>query len=99
MRIVAQHLAVFASAWLGLVGIDHEVVRTFADLLRHERPLQACRKACAAAAALPRGFHLVDDAVAAFFQYRLGAVPGAARPRSLEAPVALAVKIFKNAVL
>src|ERR1051326_8910953 len=57
-----------------LVGIDHEIVRPVADLLAHEGPFQPGRKAGAAAPALARGLHLVDDRVAAPFQDRLGAV-------------------------
>ncbi len=99
MRIVAHDLAVFAGAGLGFVGVDHEVMRPLAQRLGHERPFQPGREAGAAAAAQARRLHVVDDALAAFFQDRLGAVPGAARPRALEAPVVAAVKIEKDAVL
>ena len=93
MRIVPHDLAVLAGAGLGLVGIDHEIVRPAADLLGHERPFQPGREAGAAAPALARRLHLVDEPVAALLEDRLGAVPGAARARALEAPVVLAVEI------
>ncbi len=51
MRIVAHDLAVLAGAGLGFVGIDHEIMRPLAQGLGHERPLQAGRKAGAAAPA------------------------------------------------
>src|SRR5262249_17886395 len=57
------------------------------------------REAGAAASALARGLHLVDQVVAALLEDRLGAVPGAALARAVEAPVALAVEILENAVL
>ena len=99
MRIVPHDLAVLAGAGLGLVGIDHEIVRPVADGLGHERPFHAGREARAAAAAQARRLHLVDDGVAALLQDRLGAVPGAALARAFEAPVALAVEVLEDAVL
>ena len=99
MRIVPHDLAVLAGAGLGLVGIDHEIARPAVRLLRHERPFQPGRKSRAAAAAQARGLHLVDDRVAALFHDRLGAVPGAARARAVEAPIVMAVEIFEDAVL
>ncbi len=53
MRIVPHDLAVLAGAGLGLVGIDHEIVRAAVGLLGHERPFQPGRKAGAAAPAQP----------------------------------------------
>src|SRR6185295_2077541 len=53
----------------------------------------------AAAPALAGGLHLVDQRVTSAFQDRLGAVPGAARARTLEAPIVLAVEILEDAVL
>ncbi len=99
MRIVPHDLAVLAGAGLGLVGIDHEIMRPVADLLGHERPLEAGREARAAAPALARLLHLVDQPVAALLDEALGAVPGAALARALEAPVALAVEIAEDAIL
>ena len=99
MRIVPHDLAILAGAGLGLVGVDHEVVRPVADRLRHERPFHAGREARAAAAAQAGGLDLGDDGVAAFLQDRLGAVPGATLARALEAPVALAVEILEDAIL
>jgi hypothetical protein len=99
MRIVPKDLAVLAGARLGLVGIDHKVVRTSIRLLRHERPLQAGLKAGAAAAAQSRRLHLVDDPVAPLVENRLGAVPGAPRTRARQAPVMEAVEIPEDAVL
>ncbi len=91
-------LAVLARAGLGFVGVDDEVMRPV-DLLGHKRPFQPGRKSGAAAAALSGGLALVNEAVAAFFQDRFGAVPSAARTRAIEAPIVLAVEIFENAVL
>ena len=61
----AEHdLAVLERARLGLVGVDHEVVR-LGDLvrLRHEAPLAAGREEGAAAAAQVRGVELLDHLV------------------------------------
>ncbi len=100
MRIVPHDLAILAGAGLGLVGIDHQIARTAVlALLRHERPFHAGRKSRAAAPAQTGRLHLVDDAVAAAFEDLLGAVPGAARTRALQAPVVLAVEILEDAVL
>src|SRR6516165_4648714 len=52
MRFVAQDIAVFAGAWLTLIGIDDEIGRTV-TFLGHERPLHTGRKAGAAASAQP----------------------------------------------
>ena len=41
VRIMAHDLAVLAGAGLGLVGIDHQIVRAILDLFGHERPFQA----------------------------------------------------------
>ena len=99
MRIVPHDLAILARAGLRLVGVDDEITRPAIGLLGHERPFQPGRKSRAAAAALARGFHFVNDGVAAFFQDRLGAVPGAARARAIEVPAMMAVEIFEDAVL
>ena len=99
MRIVPHDLAVLAGAGLGFVGIDDEIMRPPVRLLGHERPFQPGGETGAAAAALAGRLHLVDDAVAALRQDRLGAVPGAARARGLEAQAVTAVEILENAVL
>src|SRR5215470_16476311 len=67
--------------------------------LRHERPLEPGREAGAAAPALTRRLHLVDDPVAPLFQDRLGAVPGAARTRARQAPIVEAVEVAEHAIL
>src|SRR5208282_3217826 len=56
------------------------------------------RKSRAAAAALPGRLHLVDDGVTPPRQNRLGAVPGAAGARAVEAPIVQAIEIFENAI-
>ncbi len=99
MRIVPHDLAVLAGAGLGLVGIDHEIMRAAVGLLGHERPFQPGREAGAAAPAQARVLHLVDDPVAALLQHRLGAVPGTACARAFEAPVVEAVEIREDAIL
>ncbi len=100
MRIVPHDLAVLAGAGLGLVGIDDEIARTAVlGFLGHERPFHAGREARAAAAAQARRLHLVDDPVAALVDDRLGAVPGAALARALEAPIVEAVEVLEDAVL
>ena len=99
MRVVPHDLAVLAGAGLGLVGVDHEVMRPAVGLLGHERPFQPGRKAGAAAPAQAGGLHLVDDPVAALLQDPLGAVPGAARAGAVEPPVVKAVEIEKDAIL
>ena len=98
MRIVPHDLAVLAGAGLALVGVDDEIGRARIGL-GHERPLEARREAGAAAAAQARGLDLVDDPVVALVDQRLGAAPGAARARALEAPVLEAVEVAKDAVL
>jgi hypothetical protein len=72
---------------------------TAVGLLGHERPFQSGRKSRPAAAALPRRFDLIDDGVAPALQNRLGAIPGAASARAIEAPIVLAVEILEDAVL
>src|SRR5207253_3910527 len=99
MRIVPHDLAVLAGAGLGLVGVDHEIMRPVADRLRHERPFHAGWEAGAAAAAQARGLDLVDDDLAALVEDRLGVIPGATLARAFKAPVALAVEVLEDAVL
>ena len=99
VRIMPHDLAVLARSRLGLVGIHDQVMRAPVRFLRHERPLQAGRKSCAAAPAQAGGLHLFDDRIAAFFENGLGAIPGAASTRALETPVVLAVKIFEDSIL
>ena len=65
MRIVAHDVPVLAGAGLRFVGIDDEIVRAAVRLLRHERPFQTRREACAAAAAQARSLHLLDDRLVA----------------------------------
>src|SRR6185369_8921564 len=88
VRIVPHNLAILAGAGLRLVGIDDEIVRPpLGRLLGHERPFEPGRETGAAATALTRGLHLVDDGVAAALEDCLGAIPGAARPRAGQAPI------------
>ena len=100
MRIMPHDLAVLAGAGLELVGIDHEIARpAVGQFLRHERPFQPGRKAGPAASAQAGCLHFADDPVAALVDDRLGAVPGAAAARTLEAPVVEAVEVLEDAVL
>src|ERR1700683_2270864 len=99
MRIVAHDLTVLAGTGLGLVGIDHEVMRPARRFLRHERPFQSGWKADAAAATLARGLAFVDQTLAAFGENILGAVPGAAGAGCIELPAVMAVEILEDAVL
>src|SRR5262250_320163 len=99
MRIVPHDLAVLAGAGLRFVGVDHEIMRTPLRLLRHERPLEPGREAGAAAPALARRLHLVDDPVAPLFEARFRSAPRAARTRALEAPGVEAVEIAEHAIL
>ncbi len=97
VRIVAHDLAVLAGAGLRLVGVDHEIMRAaLRHLLGHERPFQSGGKSGAAAAALAGRLALVDEAVAASRQDRLGAVPGATGACSVEAPIVLPIEILKR---
>jgi hypothetical protein len=100
MRIVPHDLAILAGARLGLIGVHDQVVRPAVfRLLRHERPFETGREAGAAAPTQARGLDLIDDAVAALLQDRLGAVPSTARARTFKAPVVEAVEILEDAVL
>ena len=99
MRIVAHDLPVLAGAGLRFVGVDDEIGGPRRIGLRHEGPFEAGRKTGAAAPAQARGLHLIDDPVLALVDQRLGIVPGAARARALEAPVAEAVEIGEDAIL
>src|SRR5262249_26952029 len=99
MRVVPHDLAVLAGAGLRLVGVDDEIVRPVTDLLGHERPLEASGEARAAAPALTRGLHFIDQPVAPFLDEALGPVPGATLARALEAPVLLAVEVPEDAIL
>src|SRR5262250_734335 len=99
MRIVPHDLAVLAGAGLRFVGVDHEIMRTPLRLLGHERPLEPGRKAGAAAPALARRLHLVDDPVAPFLEDGFRPIPGAARARPREAPVLEAVEVAEHAIL
>src|SRR5579883_1234268 len=94
MRIVAHDLAIFAGAWLGFVGVDDEIMRPLGvDILRHERPFKAGRKAGAAASALARSFHFGDQPVPALVENGFGVVPAAAGARAVEAPILQTVEI------
>ena len=64
VRVVAQDIAVLASAGLRFVGIDDQIRWPPVALLGHERPFQAGRESGAAAAAQAACLHLVDDPVA-----------------------------------
>src|SRR4029079_431070 len=99
MRIMPHDLAILAGPRLGLVGVHHEVMRAPIRLLRHERPFQPGRKAGAAAPAQPGRLDLFDDRVAALFKKSFGSAPGAARTRTLYAPVVLAVQVSEDTVL
>ena len=57
VRVVAQDVAVVAGAGLALVGVAHQVL-LHRRVARHEAPLDAGRKARAAAAAQARGLDL-----------------------------------------
>jgi hypothetical protein len=59
VRVEHQQVAVLAGAGLAFVGIADEVLGA-RELARHEAPLEAGRKACAAAAAQARRLDLGD---------------------------------------
>ena len=99
MRVMPHDLAVLAGARLGLVGVDHKIVRTAVlHFLGHERPLQAGREPGAAAAAQARGLGVVDDPVAPAGQDVLGGIPRATLLGGLQAPVMEAVEVGEDAV-
>ena len=62
VRVVHQNIAVFASPWLTLIGVAHEVLLA-RKLARHKAPLQARGKAGATPTAQARLFHRGDDLV------------------------------------
>src|SRR6266849_5475659 len=98
VRIVTHDVAILAGPGLGFIGVDHKIMWPVADLFGHERPLKPSRKAGPAATSEPGILDLVDDGVASLFQDRLRAVPGAARTRTGQAPVAAAREIAKDAI-
>ncbi len=69
LRVGQQRRHVLAGAGLGLVGVDHQVVR-LAVALRDEAPLHAGREARPAAAAQHRVLERLDDAVGLHGQRR-----------------------------
>src|SRR5215471_770896 len=95
---MAQDVPVFARARLAFIGIDAQISRV-AALLRHKGPLQAGRKAGAAAAAQTRVLDLLDDPVAPLEDQILGAVPIAAAPGAGEPPIVAAIKVGEDTVL
>jgi hypothetical protein len=98
VRFVAQDLPVLAGARLRLVRIDHQIGRAAVGFLGHEGPFQPGRKARPAPAAQPACLDLFHDGVAPARQDAGGAVPGAARPRPGQRPVADAIEIGEDAV-
>src|SRR5215472_426891 len=97
VRVVADNIAVFASAWLALIGIDAKVGRTVA-LLRHEGPLQASREPGAATATQTRFLDLLDDPIAALKDQFFGAVPIAAALGAGQPPIDPAVEVGKDPI-
>src|SRR5262249_54120728 len=97
--IVPHDVPVLAGAGLGLISVDHEIMRPLLYLLRHEGPLQAGGKPGAAATAQAGLLDGVDDRFGAFFDELLGAVPGAAPLCGLEAPIPETVEVGEDAVL
>ena len=67
VRIVEEDQVILAGARLALVTVDQHVLR-LGGLLRHKRPLQACRKSRAAPPPQVTGFHLIDNPVRALRQ-------------------------------
>ena len=99
LRIMTHDVTVLAGAGLRLVGIDDEIVRAAVGLGRHERPFEPGGKSGTTAAAQAGGLHLLDDRLRPALDHGLGAVPGAARARSLEPPRVQPVEILEDAVL
>src|SRR5690606_27066279 len=99
VRVVAQDLAVLAGARLGLVGVDHQVVRPLALLLRHEGPLQAGAEAAATAPAQARGLDLLADPLRRLLQDLAHEIVGAALLRPFQPEVVQAVEVGEDAVL
>src|SRR5690606_21810687 len=91
--------AVLAGTRLGFVGIDHEIGRPPASVLRHERPFETGRETGTAAPAQLGLLDVLDDRVAAAFEDRLGVVPDAATARAGKAPVVVGVEIAEYPVL
>src|SRR5215472_16144661 len=97
MRIVAQDIAVFASARLAFISIDDEIGGPV-TLFRHERPLKTGRKSGTSAPAQSRFLDLVDDPIATLDNQPSGAVPIAAPLGSVEPPVVLTVEVGKDTI-
>src|SRR5690606_34374393 len=63
MRVVAQDIAVVASARLALIRIAHHILLA-RRASRHEAPLHACREACPTSPAQAGRFHFFNDLLA-----------------------------------
>ena len=98
LRIMAHDVPILASAGLGFIGVDDEVVRAAVRLLWHERPFQSGGKARPAAASQSRSLHLLDDGVVPALDHGPGAVPSTAGACRLESPVMEAVEVSEDAV-
>ena len=82
MRVMAHDFAVFTGAGLGLIGIDHQVMRAAIGYFWHERPFKTRREARATATAKAGRLHLIDDPVLALGNQPLGIIPMTTRHRA-----------------
>ena len=96
---MTHDLTVLAGAGLGLIGIDHQIVRAILDLFGHERPFQAGAKARPTATAQAGILDLVDHPVAALGQHVRGRVPRATFLRAFQSPILETVKVREDPIL
>ena len=99
VRLVTDDVAVLACAGFGFVGIDDQIMRTRAYLLRHEGPFQPGRKAGTAAPAKAGGLDPLDDLVMAKLQELCRVLPVATLARAGKTGVHPAIEIGEDAIL
>ena len=96
--LMADNVAVLACTWLGLIGIDDEVMRTILDFLGHERPFQPGRKASAAPSTQARSLHPLDDLVRAQLEQLRRIRPVTPLRGPLEASITPPIDVGENTI-
>ncbi len=98
VRLMAHDLPVLTGTGLGFIGIDHEVMRTVADFLRHEGPLHTGRETRTTTTTQAGGLHLLDNGLATLGDDILGIVPVTALLGGFQISAKPAIDIGENTV-